>query len=83
MSKHKERIFEFLDNDENIKKYLPEYLNVPAKKIIRDVHFEPFNFDVSGNFELKESPVIILVNYNKRNRVTELLKQKSYFIAFS
>lgn len=80
VSKHKERIFEFLDNDENIKKYLPEYLNVPAKKIIRDVHFEPFNFDVSGNFELKESPVIILVNYNKRNRVTELFEAKKVIL---
>ncbi|NLI57769.1 MAG: B12-binding domain-containing radical SAM protein [Clostridium sp.] len=74
--KLKERIFEFLKDSGNIKKYLPEYLNEPAKKIIRAVHFESFNFDVLENFELKENPIIILVNYNKRNKVTELFEAK-------
>lgn len=72
----KERVFEFLKDDENIKKYLPEFLNEPAKNIIKDVHFEPFNYDVLENFELKENPIIILVNYNKRNRATELFEAK-------
>jgi hypothetical protein len=74
--KYKERISEFLKDSENIKKYLPEYLNEPAKKIIKDVHFEPFNFDVMGDFGLNENPIIILINYNKRNRVTELFEAK-------
>ena len=76
LPKLKERTFEFLKNEVNINKYLPEYSNEPAKKIIKYVHFEPFIFDVMGDCKLKENPIIILINYNKKDRVSELFEVK-------
>ena len=37
---------DFLREEDNIKKYLPSYINKPAKKIIKDVSFVEFKFDI-------------------------------------
>lgn len=87
VSRLKERIFEFLKDEENIEKYIPEYLNEPVKKIIRYVRFEPFSLDVMENLaieniQLKENPIIILFNYNKKDKVSELFEVKKVKLQF-
>ncbi len=47
---------EFLQQKENIDKYLPNYADQPAKQIIKKVHFEPFLYDV---IQLEENPTIL------------------------
>ncbi|HKL11291.1 MAG TPA: DUF4080 domain-containing protein, partial [Clostridia bacterium] len=37
---------QFLKDTENVKKVLPAYEGLPAKKIINKVHFEPFEYNV-------------------------------------
>jgi radical SAM superfamily enzyme YgiQ (UPF0313 family) len=48
----KNRCHMFLKEEENLKKYLPEYENTPAKNIIKYVHFEVFDYNV---IDLKEN----------------------------
>ena len=42
----KNRCHVFLQNEENISKYLKNFENKPAKHIIKYVHFEPFTYDI-------------------------------------
>jgi len=42
----KNRCHIFLQNEENLEKYLPSFKNTPAKQIIKSVHFENFKFDI-------------------------------------
>ncbi|SHH24580.1 B12-binding domain-containing radical SAM protein [Tepidibacter thalassicus] len=42
----KNRCHKFLQDEENIKKYLPEFKNTPAKNIIKYVQFEVFKYDI-------------------------------------
>jgi hypothetical protein len=42
----KNRCHVFLQNEENLSQYLPQFINVSAKNIIKNVHFEPFEFDI-------------------------------------
>lgn len=58
----KEWCFEFLKNEQNIRTYLPGYINVPAKQIFKNVHFEKFD-------HLK---TLLLFDYGSKNRVTGL-----------
>jgi radical SAM superfamily enzyme YgiQ (UPF0313 family) len=51
MEDFKNRCHVFLQDENNIAKYLPNFENKPAKHIIKYVHFEPFNYDV---LELKK-----------------------------
>ncbi|MGO1369602.1 B12-binding domain-containing radical SAM protein [Senegalia sp. (in: firmicutes)] len=37
---------DFLKEDKNIRKYLPQYINMPVKKMIRDISIVSFKFDV-------------------------------------
>ncbi|WP_026477012.1 B12-binding domain-containing radical SAM protein [Alkaliphilus transvaalensis] len=52
----KNRCHEFLQQEENVEKFLPNYLNTPAKQIIKKVHFEAFNYNV---IELEEVPLAL------------------------
>ncbi|MFI3210030.1 MAG: B12-binding domain-containing radical SAM protein [Peptostreptococcaceae bacterium] len=42
----KNRCHVFLQNEEHLEMYLPKFVNVPAKQIIKSVHFENFKFDI-------------------------------------
>jgi radical SAM superfamily enzyme YgiQ (UPF0313 family) len=71
----RERCFDFLKNEENIKKYLSEFVGQPAKQIYKHVHFEYFAYDVTdikeGQPALKKD-TILLFDYTCRNKVTGL-----------
>lgn len=78
----KNRCHLFLQNEENILKYIPRFENTPAKQIIKHVHFEPFKYDIlklkediNSNLETKES--IVLFVYDDK-KVFE--KSKSYTV---
>jgi hypothetical protein len=61
----RERCFEFLKNEQNVQKYLPKYAGMPAKKIIKEVGFEQFKFDVLNKQAGTKgfSPTVILIDY--------------------
>lgn len=69
----KNRCHEFLQIEENIEKYLPNYKGIPAKKIIKKVHFEPFKYDIL-DLENKKisrndiSTTVFLFDYNVQNK---------------
>ncbi|MCU9810745.1 B12-binding domain-containing radical SAM protein [Paraclostridium sp. AKS81] len=78
----KNRCHLFLQNEENILKYIPRFENTPAKQIIKHVHFEPFKYDIlklkeniKADLEKKES--IVLFVYDDK-KVFE--KSKSYTV---
>ncbi|MGE4284308.1 MAG: B12-binding domain-containing radical SAM protein [Clostridia bacterium] len=62
----KEKCFEFLKSEEHIKKYLPQYIGMPAKKVIKEVAFEPFVIDVLAEEKdiEKVNSVVILFDYS-------------------
>ncbi|SCH99975.1 MULTISPECIES: B12-binding domain-containing radical SAM protein [unclassified Romboutsia] len=51
MEDFKNRCHIFLQDQDNVKLYLPKFEDTPAKFMIKYVHFEPFNYNV---IELKE-----------------------------
>ena len=51
MEDFKNRCHVFLQDNDNVIKYLPKFENKPAKHMIKYVHFETFNFNI---LELKE-----------------------------
>ena len=63
MEDFKNRCHVFLQDENNISKYLPNFENKPAKHIIKYVHFEPFKFDI---LELKKD---INKNIDKEDNV--------------
>lgn len=78
----KNRCHLFLQNEENILKYIPRFENTPAKQIIKHVHFEPFKYDIlklkeniKAGLDKKES--IVLFVYDDK-KVFE--KSKSYTV---
>ena len=78
----KNRCHLFLQNEENILKYIPRFENTPAKQIIKYVHFEVFKYDIlklkediKAKLEPKES--IVLFVYDDK-KVFE--KSKSYTV---
>lgn len=69
----KELCFNFLKDQENIKKYLPNFIGITPKNIFKDVHFEVFDYDVSKGVEDKafsKDRNIILFDYSGKNRIT-------------
>ncbi len=69
----KNRCHEFLQNEDNIEKYLHHYKGMTAKQIIKKVNFETFKYDVL-NIEkvelssVKENKIVILFDYNTVNK---------------
>ncbi|AFS77945.1 cobalamin B12-binding/radical SAM domain-containing protein [Gottschalkia acidurici 9a] len=67
---------DFLQNDKNLKAYLPRYADTPVKRILNDVHFEGFNYDIKYIIEnkykkesIKYVNRIYLFVYNLENKV--------------
>ena len=77
----KNKCHKFLQMDENVKKYLPSYVGMPAKKIIKQVHFELFSVDVT-NLDvieykidrIKQKQVVVLFDYMTESKVLEKCK---------
>lgn len=72
----------FLQNEENILKYIPRFENTPAKQIIKHVHFEPFKYDILKlkediKMNLDPTESIVLFVYDDK-KVFE--KSKSYTV---
>ncbi len=71
----REQCFEFLKRKENNKKYLPQYAGLPAKKIIKQVRFEIFHYNVLDEMiDNNKKKTIILFDYSKK---------KAYDVSFS
>ena len=64
----------FLQDEENIIRYIPNFENKPAKHIIKYVHFEPFSFDI---IKLKEN--IKNVSKKKENVIMFAYDDKKIF----
>ncbi|TCO73618.1 B12-binding domain-containing radical SAM protein [Marinisporobacter balticus] len=46
MEDFNQRIHNFLHEEENIEKYLPKYKGILAKQMIKEIHFENFQYDI-------------------------------------
>lgn len=71
----REKCFAFLRNEENVKRYLPNFTGTPAKQIFKSVHFEKFRYNVVQhvtNYDVKKEETVVLFNYRDRDKVTEL-----------
>ncbi|MFA5525050.1 MAG: B12-binding domain-containing radical SAM protein, partial [Tissierellales bacterium] len=69
---------DFLKNHLNLEKYLPEYMDLPAKKIINEVYIDRFNYDIlkfiDTNYNLDEyalSDTYVLFVYKNDSKVFE------------
>lgn len=79
----RETSYEFLNDPENIEKYLPKYIGKSSKNIMKQVHFEPFSFDIIDVIEKKYDKIvtkdtIVLFDYSSNNKIFE--KKKYYKI---
>ncbi|MDF2548435.1 MAG: hypothetical protein K0R93_3333 [Anaerosolibacter sp.] len=65
----KNKVHQFLQNQDNVVKYLPRFEGQPAKQIIKKVHFESFQYDVLQSFEklekvdIHKAPTTLLFDY--------------------
>lgn len=81
----KNRCHKFLQEEENIEIFIPQYKNTPAKNIIKDVHFETFKYDILKLKEniyedLQEDLNVILFMYNLDKKVFEKSKTFKVYI---
>lgn len=74
----KNKCHEFLQVEENIKKYLPLYADMPAKQIIKQVYFEPFNVDVTELDKIgykidkiEQEKIVVLFDYLMESKALE------------
>ncbi|BEP28628.1 B12-binding domain-containing radical SAM protein [Helicovermis profundi] len=70
----KKSTHDFLHDEENLMKYLPGYINVPAKEILKKIIIREFSHDVIQliNSAYKESvpkSTLVLFDYNVSNRI--------------
>jgi len=79
----KNRCFDFLKEEGNIKRYLPEFVGLPAKKIYKKVNFEGFLYDVTQihrnpkKIHVEKKPTAVLFKYNTGPQVIK----KAWFCA--
>ncbi|MDP4180264.1 MAG: B12-binding domain-containing radical SAM protein [Bacillota bacterium] len=66
-----EDVFEFLRLESNIQFYLPHFKGIPSKQILKKIHVEIFNFDVTDN-ELPSGKTTVLFDYSSRDKVSGL-----------
>ncbi len=67
---------EFLQNEENLKQYLPAYVGQSAKQIVKKVRFETLKYNIVELIEsgfdisvIKEEEIIVLFDYNLDNNI--------------
>lgn len=67
------KVHEFLQNKENVHQYLPKYEGLPAKQIIKKVHFENFRYDVlelsQGKSSGHQKTTTLLFDYDLDSKV--------------
>lgn len=75
---------DFLGNEKNVEKYLSDYKDTKVKKIIKEIHFEKFNFNIikfiNNDYNLKEMEkreTLIMFNYNAKNTLDNINKCKT------
>lgn len=80
----KNKCHQFLQKIENLNCYLPKYIDLPAKHIIKRVHFERFQYNVieiANNPQnlkyVKEEATILLFDYQLDNKAIDYCK---YFL---
>jgi len=61
----KNLVIAFLKDEENIKTYIPELKSMNIRKKLKNLNFETFYIDVSGNLKEKEIILLKLKNINK------------------
>lgn len=80
----KERCFEFLKDEENLKKHLPHYKGLTAKQIYKQVNFEPFSYDVMEVIKNKQNtvpePKQVTILFDYKTRVQVVQKARAYKI---
>lgn len=67
----KNRCHVFLQDNDNLSTYLPNFVDKSAKHIIKYVHFEPFKFNVVDlkndiNTEIREEENVVLFEYDDK-----------------
>ncbi|MCC0697961.1 B12-binding domain-containing radical SAM protein [Clostridioides sp. ZZV15-6383] len=67
----KNRCHVFLQDNDNLSTYLPNFVDKPAKHIIKYVHFEPFKFNVVDlkndiKTEIREEENVVLFEYDDK-----------------
>ncbi|MCC0627861.1 MULTISPECIES: B12-binding domain-containing radical SAM protein [unclassified Clostridioides] len=67
----KNRCHVFLQDNDNLSTYLPNFVDKPAKHIIKYVHFESFRFNVVDlkndiNTEIREEENVVLFEYDAK-----------------
>lgn len=74
----KNRCHIFLQDTNNVERYLPFYKNMTAKQIIKQVHFEPFKADVTKLStvgydidKIKAESIIVLFDYKVQSKALE------------
>lgn len=80
----KHKCHEFLQRQENLEAYLPSYIGMPAKQIIKKVHFEQFLYDVveldkdpKNLQEIREKNITVLFDYSVENKAIDYCR---YFV---
>ncbi len=68
----KEKCFEFLKDESNLKTFLCDEGEKSAKQIYKKVHFEPFNVDVLSPLSYETAERVIIFDYNRKSPVTGL-----------
>lgn len=72
---YKNRCYQFVNDPDNLKKYLPHYCNLEARSILRKILIIPFRFDI---FALREEdeiesidfqPIFVLFDYDNRDPI--------------
>ena len=69
----KELCFDFLKDQKNIYEYIPKFIEKNPKYIIKDVHFEVFDYDLcyfSEEKPIKKDRNVILFDYSSKNKIT-------------
>lgn len=72
---YKERVFQFVNDEEQINRYLPHLKEFSQRQIMRRILIQPFAFDLFAyqkqNFqgEMKGSPYFILFDYDQRDPI--------------
>lgn len=79
----KNRCHLFLQNEDNVEKYIPKFKNSAAKNIIKHVHFEVFKYNIINlkeeiNKGLEKEITTVLFVYDNDKKVFE--KSKSYVV---
>lgn len=78
----KNRMHRFLQDQGNIAQYLPQYEGLPAKQILKKVHFESFAYDILKIIQnphclsIEREPMTLLFDYDLKHKV--FAKSKFY-----